>query len=82
MEHKKIALSFNWTIKYLLAMPVGTTVQVCDVPVRDKELLLEMVKSYIDCYHDVEFNDDYTVIRKLSKWENIPKFVKSKVHID
>jgi hypothetical protein len=67
-EHQKIAAAFNWTIKYLLALPVGTTVQVCDVPVRDKKLLVEMVKAYIDCYHDAEFNEDYTVIKKLSKW--------------
>jgi hypothetical protein len=52
-----------------LALPVGTTVQVCDVPVRDKSLLVEMVKAYIDCYHDAEFNEDYTVIKKLSKWK-------------
>jgi hypothetical protein len=67
-EHQKIAAAFNWTIKYLLALPVGTTVQVCDVPVRDKSLLVEMVKAYIDCYHDAEFNHDYTIIRKLSRF--------------
>jgi hypothetical protein len=68
LDHAKISKAFNWTIKYMLALQRGSTVNVNDVPVRDKSLLVEMVKAYIDCYHDAEFNEDYTVIKKLSKW--------------
>ena len=61
--------AFKWTVKYLKAMPRGTQIKVADVPVNDKKLLIEMVKEYIDFYHDAEFNENYTKIRKLSKWE-------------
>jgi hypothetical protein len=61
--------AFRWTCNYLKAMPRGTQIKVADVPVNDKKLLIDMVKEYIDFYHDAEFNENYTKIRKLSKWE-------------
>jgi len=65
MEHGKVSKAFDWVIKYLIAMPEGTHIKVKDVPVNDKKLLVELVKAYIDCYNDVEFNANYTTIYKI-----------------
>jgi hypothetical protein len=69
MDRLKKILAYQWTVNYIQKMPRGTQIKVADVPVNDKKLLIEMVKEYIDFYHDAEFNENYTKIRKLSKWE-------------
>lgn len=65
-----IVKASEWVNSFMLAMPPNTHIKISDVPVRDKELLVELVMLYIDGYHDAEFTHEYTVIRKQHK---IPK---------
>lgn len=53
---------------YFDKMQPGDTVTVSKA--KDPPGLVEAAKEYIDeCNPDLEFNNDYTIIKKLNKWE-------------
>ena len=60
-----MANAYNWTEAYLKKLCIGESVAIADVKVNDKAVLVECIKQYIDWYGDVEFNRDYTSIRRI-----------------
>lgn len=50
----------------LIALKPGDSIPVSDLARKDPTKLIEIVKMCIDAYCPVDFNSDYTTIRRLN----------------
>lgn len=67
----------NWTTAFIENMKAGSVIAIAEVRVKDKDLLIECIKQYIDWYGGVEFNSDYTKIRRIWSRETLRQHLSS-----
>lgn len=55
----------NYVFKKLDALKFGDVILVKDFSNGRDSTFIQCAKQYIDCYNTVEFNNDYSKIRKI-----------------
>jgi hypothetical protein len=65
-DPRRITDAFDWVVAYINKMEPGEWVPLDEMGAKDQELLIECIKQHIDWYHNAEFSNDYTKIKKLN----------------